>query len=260
MFFKPLYTFLHNVKHVGIPSRQFLLLIFFTFSFVNIKSQKKVAYSDQYWIQYYGQLQLSSRWTLAADGGLRMKKSLSEKAATLGRVGIQYNFSQNLSAALGGAYFSQYINDKISREEWRGYQELLYKHRLKRLSVSYRFRLEERYFHSLVTKKDNFNFRPRFRIYFTIPLNHINMADKTIYLIAGDEIFMNFGDGIIYNYDQNRLISGIGYKLNNSFSIYATYVYQYAQRNTAIDFEHSDIIWLGISHNLKLKKKEEEKK
>ena len=187
-----------------------------------------------------------------------MKKAVSEKAATLGRIGIQYKLNENLSVALGGAYFSQYINDKISREEWRGYQELFYKHRLKRLSVSYRFRLEERYFHSLTTGKDNFNFRPRFRAYFTIPLNHMNMADKTVYLIVGDEIFMNFGDGVIYNYDQNRLISGIGYKLNNAFSIYATYVYQYAQRS-AISFEHSDIIWLGISHTIKLKKKEEVK-
>lgn len=258
MLLKPLYINLDNVKHTKAASLQVLAFLLLLFPFENITAQKKVSYSDQYWIQYYGQLHLSSKWSILADGGLRMRKAVSEKAATLGRMGIQYNISQNLSAAIGGAYFSQYTNDKISREEWRGYQELLYKHRLKRLSVSYRFRLEERYFHSLATGKDNFNFRPRFRAYFTIPLNHMNMADKTVYLIVGDEIFMNFGEGIIYNYDQNRLISGIGYKINNAFSIYATYVYQYAQR-TATNFEHSDIIWLGISHTIKLKKKEEAK-
>ena len=258
MFLTSLYINIHNVKYTKTVSLQILAFLLLLFFFGNITAQKKISYSDQYWMQYYGHLQLSSRWTMAADGGLRMKKALSEKAATLGRIGIQYNISQNFSAAIGGAYFSQYINDKISREEWRGYQELFYKHRLKRLSVSYRFRLEERYFHSLTTGKDNFNFRPRFRAYFTIPLNHMNMADKTVYLIVGDEIFMNFGDGVIYNYDQNRLISGIGYKLNNAFSIYATYVYQFAQRS-AISFEHSDIIWLGISHTIKLKKKEEVK-
>jgi len=224
-------------------------------SFQTIAQEKSSTYSDQYWLQYYGQLQLNSKWTLLGDAGIRMKHACSEKAATLGRMGIQYTINNSFSVAMGGAYFSQYINNSISREEWRGWQELFYKHKLKRLFLSHRIRLEERFFHSLLTQKDNFNYRLRYRLYFTIPLNHSQMKSNTIYIIGGDEIFMNFGEQIIYNYDQNRLIAGLGYKLNDKLMINMTYVYQFAQKSSSINFERTDVIWLGIVHSIKKKEK-----
>lgn len=215
--------------------------------------QKTIAYSDQYWLQYYGQLQLNNKWSILGDAGIRMKKSCSEKAATLGRIGLQYQFNPSISTAIGAAYFSQYSNNQIAREEWRAYQELFVKHRFGRFFASHRLRLEERYFHTLTTRKDNFNFRLRYRFYVTVPINHIAMQSRTFYLIAGDELFLNFGEQIIYNYDQNRAIGGCGYKFNDVLMINLTYVYQYAQKNTAFNFEKTDVVWLGIVHTIKWK-------
>lgn len=225
-------------------------------SFQTIAQDKITTYSDQYWLQYYGQLQLNSKWTMLGDAGIRMKHACSEKAATLGRIGLQFTINKSFSSAIGGAYFSQFTNNKISREEWRGWQELFYKHRLRRFFFSHRLRLEERHFHTLSTHKDNFNYRIRYRFYFTLPLIHSQMKSNTLYLIGGDEIFMNFGEQIIYNYDQNRLIAGLGYKLNENLMMNMTYVYQFAQKSSAINFERIDLIWLGIVHSIKKKEKD----
>lgn len=240
------------------PFFSFITLYVLLTSFsLDLNAQKKtISYSDQYWLQYYGQLLLNDKWSLLGDGGIRMKNNCSEKAATLGRIGIQFKLTTNLSTAIGVAYFSQYIQDKISREEWRGWQELFFKHTMKRFFTSHRLRLEERYFHTLASRKDNFNFRLRYRFYFTIPINHKTMQSNTIYLIGGDELFLNFGDKIIYNYDQNRAIVGFGYKLNDALLINLTYIHQYAQKNTATNFEKTDVVWLGIVHTIKLREKE----
>ncbi len=252
----PFFTLRCNTLFYNSAKRIFnFVLALLLISKSNIAHTKTTAYSDQYWLQYYGQLQLNPKWTILGDGGIRMKNGCKEKAATLGRIGLQLNLNKNLSTAIGGAYFSQYINDKISREEWRGWQELFLKHNFSRFFTNHRLRIEERYFHTLSTRKDNFNFRLRYRFYFTFPLNHPTMQANTLYIIGGDEIFLNFGGQVIYNYDQNRVIAGAGYKLNDNLLINLTYVYQYAQKNTAFHFEKTDIIWLGMIHTIKLKKK-----
>jgi len=231
------------------------ILIGISISFTLV-SQEKKTYSDQYWLQYYGQLQLNTKWSVPFDAGIRMRKAISEKAATLARIAIQYQINKVLSTALGGAYFSQYNNDKIVREEWRGYQEILMKQNFNRCYTSHRLRLEERYYYSLPTKTDFFNFRLRYRFYLTIPLNHTNMSAKTLYIIAGDELFLNFGNTVIYNYDQNRAIAGFGYKPTDNLLINLTYVYQYTQKNSTDSFEHSDLLWLGIAQTLCFRKKD----
>lgn len=244
------------MRFENITISTFLILLLWLFGIPLCNAQKKnTAYSDQYWFQYYGQLQLNEKWSLTGDGGIRMKKACSEKAATLGRIGFQYQINKSLSTTLGGAYFSQYIGDKINSEEWRGYQEIFLKHNFNRLFASHRLRIEERYFHNLTTRTDNFNFRLRFRFYIIIPLNNNSMQDNTFYILAGDEVFLSFGEQITYNFNQNRAIGGFGYKLNDALMINLTYVYQYAQKNTAVDFEKTDLIWLGIVHAIELKEK-----
>lgn len=233
----------------------FLTSLLFVWNSQLNAQQKTITYSDQYWLQYYGQLQLNNKWSIPFDMGIRMKYACKEKAATLGRIAVQYQINKSFSTALGGAYFSQYINDKISREEWRGYQEIFYKHNYSRFFISHRLRLEERYFHTLATRKETFNFRLRYRFFVNFPINHSKMQSNTFYFIAGDEIFLNFGKDIVYNYDQNRAIAGIGYKVNDNLMINLTYVYQYAQKNTATNFENTDLVWLGFVHTIKLKKK-----
>ncbi|MBL7896817.1 MAG: DUF2490 domain-containing protein [Bacteroidia bacterium] len=73
---------------------------------------------------------------------MRIRKAISEKAATLARIAIQYQINEVFSTALGGAYFSQNKNDKIVREECRSHQEFFMKQNFNKCYTSYRLRLE----------------------------------------------------------------------------------------------------------------------
>lgn len=85
------------------------------------------------------------------------------------------------------------------------------------------------------------------------------MSLKVLDVIAGDELFLNFGNTVVYNYDQNRAIAGFGYKPTDNLLINLTYVYQYAQKNSAYNFEHSDLLWLRIAQTINFREKKKRK-
>lgn len=215
--------------------------------------EKKTSYSDQYWFQYYGNLAFTEKFSAVYDGGIRFKNSFTEKVAALGRIGLQYKFGKHLSAAAGGAYFSQYTNNKITREEWRLYEEIQYKHEINRLKLGYRLRIEQRWFHYLKNGSDDYNNRTRFRVQAIIPLTKKKLESNTLFLVLADEFFLNFGSNITYNFNHNRAIGGFGYRFNEAITINLFYTSIYNQKNTAVDFEYSDMIWLNLQHTLKIR-------
>ena len=78
-------------------------------------------------------------------------------------------------------------------------------------------RIDERFRTKVVdgelTNSYNFNWRFRYNIAFTFPLKGKVVQAKTPFLFFNDEIFINAGQNIVYNYfDQNRLFVGLGYQ------------------------------------------------
>lgn len=236
------------MKHLS-----FFLALFFVC--INLKAQeKKTIENKRNWFQYYFQLKLSKKINLTGDCGLRYAEKYKEKINTLGRLGFQYEINNKLSFSLGGAYFSQFNYDKIFREEWRAYQEVLYKSAYQILNYSHRFRVEERYFENIQTKKSDFTVRFRYRIYFNLPLNHSGMnEDYTLFLHGGDEIFLHSGKLTESYFDQNRLLIGLGFKWNANTTLQLTWNQQYAQRNKT-QFENSSIVWFSLFQNFSLVK------
>ena len=73
--------------------------------------------------------------------------------------------------------------------------------------------------------------------------------------IPGDEIFINGGKDIVYNiFDQNRILIGPAFKLNDQFTFTFTYNGKYAALNLPSEFTYNHIFWLAIRHNLDLSK------
>jgi len=220
--------------------------------------------SDQYWFQIYEQCKLSEKWVLLADGGIRMKDHFNHRSATLFRTGIQYKMKSNLSLAVGAAYFSQFSNsnknheDWISVEEWRGWQELIFEQQISRVKLSHRFRTEQRYFNDLNSTIDHFNHRARYRLNAIIPLNNKDLITRTIFLNLANEVFLNYGKEIKNNFfDQNRIIGGVGIKLNNSLTFNFNYVYSYAKKNVPTTFLKTNVFWFSVTHQFHLNKKRE---
>lgn len=112
-------------------------------------------------------------------------------------------------------------------------------------------------------------FKERFRYQFkmTIPLNHAKMDDKTLYVQAYNELFVNMGEKVanINLFDQNRVLIGLGYKFNKFFSVEAGYMQQTIYRFNNTEKNNVDInnilqLNLAVSNFEQLFKKVEVKK
>lgn len=77
---------------------------------------------------------------------------------------------------------------------------------------------------------ENATFKRRFRYQLkgTIPLNKPKMEDKTWYAQAYNEFFINMGEKVPNTnlLDQNRVLVGLGYRLNGFYSFEAGYMEQ----------------------------------
>ena len=86
------------------------------------------------------------------------------------------------------------------------------------MGVQHRYRFEQRFV------EDNFKLRFRYFLGLNVPLNNAELIEKTIYLSAYNEIFLNTKNTV---FDRNRLYSGLGYKLNNSLKFEIGYMNQF---------------------------------
>jgi hypothetical protein len=114
----------------------------------------------------------------------------------------------------------------------------------------------------------NATFKERFRyqIKTTIPLNHAKMDNKTFYVQAYDEVFVNMGEKVANTnlLDQNRVLVGMGYKINKFLSVEAGYMQQTIFRFNNADKNNVDInnvlqLNLAVSNVEQLFKKEVKK-
>jgi hypothetical protein len=114
----------------------------------------------------------------------------------------------------------------------------------------------------------NTTFRERFRYQFkmTIPINHAKMDDKTLYVQAYDELFVNMGEkvGNTNLFDQNRVMVGLGYKFNKFVTAEAGFMQQsiYRFNNTNkdnVDLNNIIQLNLAVSNFEQLFKKEAKK-
>lgn len=215
-----------------------------------LSQEKQYSYSNQIWAQYYNQIKLNERHSIVCDAGFRWKINLSEKTSTLGRIGLQKKLNGRANLTIGVAWFGFYSSDKLNRNEWRGWQEFSYNHFYKRINIQHRFRLEERYFRSVGSTNSSFNYRSRYRFYTTIPINSNSLIKNTIYFLCGDELFIDFGKDIIYNFNQNRILTGLGYKVNDKLSFSITYADQIARKKFTTCFERTNIIWIAVNQKI----------
>ena len=165
------------------------------------------------WLIYFGNKQIDSKWNWHHEVQYRNYDAIGDLEQLLLRTGIGYNLTENNNNILLGYGFinsQNYIpntEDKAGVNEHRVYQQFITKQGIGRVSVQHRYRFEQRWI-------EDQDFRVRFRYFLAlnIPLTNPDMSDKTWYMSAYNEIFLNTKDNV---FDRDRLYGGIGYKLNN---------------------------------------------
>lgn len=84
--------------------------------------------------------------------------------------------------------------------------------------MQHRYRFEQRFI------GDDFRLRFRYFLSINIALNHKEIIDKTLYLSAYNEIFINKDDNI---FDRNRIYAALGYRFSKNIRIELGYMNQF---------------------------------
>lgn len=200
--------------------KKITILTFIFISFSQIKAQD----SDfgNWWI-YFGNKQIDEKWNWHHEVQYRNYNFVGDLEQLLVRTGIGYNLTQNNNNVLLGYAFihsENYTgieNEKIDINEHRIYQQFITKQVFGRINLQHRYRFEQRFI------EEDFKMRLRYFLALNVPLNQKEMNDKTAYLSAYNEIFVNTESDF---FDRNRVFAGLGYKLNSNLRFEVGYMNQ----------------------------------
>jgi hypothetical protein len=181
------------------------------------------------WMIYFGNKNFAERFNWHHEVQYRNYNAVGDLEQLLLRTGIGYNLTENNNNILLGYGFilgENYIDDtdvKNTVREHRIYQQFITRQKVSVVSLQHRYRFEQRFF------EDDFKMRFRYFLSLNVPLNKKELTDKTLYLSAYNEIFLNTTQGNYF--DRNRLYGGLGYKLNDKVKFELGYMNQFLPNN-----------------------------
>lgn len=145
--------------------------------------------------------------------------------------------------------------------EWRPHLEINHQNKITdRLSINERIKTEWRFIKN--TNKDftetTDGYTNNFRFRFQISINYIvyKKGEKSLQLIAFDEIMINAGKSIVRNiFDQNRIGFSVRYNFNKKVGMELGYINWFQQRPSGTDFYNRQILRYTLHTNFEIKKK-----
>lgn len=156
----------------------------------------------------------------------------------------------------------------VVNNEHRIYQQIQFKHSVKKFFFTHRFRAEQRFiqYHSgnavdgFVDEgyTQNVEFRIRHRTWANYALNNEKLDPKTWYIAAFIEAFMSWGPEQYITYtgkiDQLRLFSGIGYQFSKTGNVQLGPHYQYLVKSKGDKQENNVGVFVQFNYNFDLSK------
>lgn len=209
------------------------------------------------WMGYYNSTSLNPKWCINSDIQFRTKNEIKNYSQALVRSDISFNTHDRITISIGLAHFRYFINNEKTRGEWRPWQELKLTDKINNCKLIHRFRLEER-FNQIVKNNDaidiyQFNYRFRYRLDLRVPIIKEKEEGNNWYFIIGNEIMVNAGNMIVFNYfDQNRLFAGLNYGVNKKLSLQVQYMHIWQQASNGITLNSIEVIRLNIYHTISL--------
>ena len=245
--------------------------IFFLFSISFLLSQhsfsqtKQIESVQQIWLGYFNQTRFSNKWGAWGDFHLRTKEDFANHfSQSIVRVGLTYYLRDDTKLTAGYAYVSHYPADNhknITMPEHRPWQQLQWHTRSPKLRLMQWIRLEERFRRRILDDDElaegyNFNFRIRYNILAQFPLNKRSFQPKTLSFVVNDEVHINFGKQVVYNYfDQNRFFIGFAYHINKHDNLQFGYMNVFQQLASGNKYRSNHVARVFYFHNLDLRKK-----
>lgn len=167
------------------------------------------------WLIYLGDKKINQKFNWHHEVQYRNFNFIGDTEQLLLRTGLGYNLTENNNNIhLGYAFiysepYSTNSDQKTNFNEHRIYQQFITRQSFSRFNFQHRYRFEQRFF------ENDFRLRLRYFLSFNVALNNSKMGDKTVYLSAYNEIFVNTQQNY---FDRNRIYGGVGYRFSSKLS------------------------------------------
>jgi hypothetical protein len=244
----------------------FLILFVTLITHISLLAQtpeKHIEQREQAWLGAFNQTRFSERWGLWIDVHYRRTDDFVDRQFQfLIRPALTYFIKDNLRINVGYAVVKHFPGEGLqtTRTEHRPWQQVWWNQKYPGLATLQWIRLEQRFNEKVVAdiKEDgyNYNLRVRYNLSFMIPLKGKEIVAMTPFAAIMNEVFLNFGDRVIYNtFDQNRFFAGFGYQFNTHFNAQLGYMNVYQQESSGYNYLSSHTLRLFLFHSLDLRKK-----
>jgi Protein of unknown function (DUF2490) len=180
------------------------------------------------WLLYIGNKQINQKWNIHNEVQYRNYNAIGNLEQLLIRVGLGYNLTDNNNnLLLGYGYILSHnylgdVNEKISVNEHRIFQQFISKQNVGKLKLSHRYRFEQRFI------ENDFKLRFRYFLGLKYPLTNTGKNDNKVYISAYNELFLNTRTSV---FDRNRLYGGLGYKVNSNINLEIGYMNQFFENS-----------------------------
>lgn len=256
----------------------YLLPIIFLFFVSNLSAQeenppKEYSTISGLWTGIYTKYRISEKMFYYGEYHYRRRENLiNEMAQVYLRFGLTYRLKHNTEVTAGivtPIYFApqSLIDDPLADVDetymqFRFWQQLKTVQSFDRLKLYHQFRTEQRWKRDYEKGSEYYqDWRFRYKLTAYYPLNKPKLVPKTLFLSLYEEILIQAGKNITYNYfEDNRLYAGLGYIVNENIQIQAGYMWTFRYNGGPNKFESRHIPRISIYHNLDFFGKKQKKK
>ena len=239
-------------------------ILLLQFSLLSL-AQKETVTENQLWVGYFNQSRFSDKWGVWADGHIRTKEAfVKDLSQAIARVGLTYYVTNNTKLTAGYAYINHFPADAhpdVSQPEHRPWQQIQWHNRFPALRIMQWVRLEERFRRKIkdndeLAQGHNFNYKARYNLFLATPLSKKGFEKGAVSFVVNDEVHLNFGKQIVYNYfDQNRFFTGFSYHTNEHDNLQIGYMNLFQQLPAGNRYRSLHTIRVFYFQNLDFRKK-----
>lgn len=231
-----------------------LLFLSFTFCFLAF-SQKRDTTISQTWIASINQFRFSKHWGSTADLQFRTKHDFLKGFGQASvRLGVAYYLNDNARVSAGHFYAANFIQKNVFQAEHSPWLQVLWSSAFKQFNINQSVRLEDRFRRKLQNNKlvDGYtsNYRVRYNMAFQYPLNKKRLSAGVIDAVVYNELYINFGKQIVFNYfDQFRMYAGFNYHINKAATVQLGYLRIFQQLAAGNQYRNLHVARLFYLHN-----------
>lgn len=246
--------------------RKTILITILSSVFLSAAGQNKTTTSqEQLWLGYFNQTRFSDHWGTWTDLHLRTRDDLfHELNQSIVRVGLTCYLTDRSKLTAGYAWVNNFPGENhkyVNQTEHRLWQQWQWHTVYPRVRTMQWIRLEERYRRKIANDSTlgdgyNFSYRVRYNLFLQVPLHNEGKPKKGGFsFILNDEIHINFGKNIVYNYfDQNRFFIGLAWHVNEHDNLQFGYMNIFQQLPAGNQYRNNHDLRLFFFQNLDLRK------